>query len=65
MKTKPSNSTEQIKKLNHQQGLNHSSVSFRTHPEIMSSEVKKELNPFQELKDALKSGDDMIWRMWR
>ena len=58
--------TKHLKRLNPKQEIIHSSVSFesvQSNKIVQPKGVVKDL--FVDMEEALNSGDDTIWRMWR
>ena len=66
MKTEAQTLVKYLKRLNLEQEIIQSSVSFKS---VQSNEVAKPKNIkkdiFMHMEDALNSGDNTIWRMWR
>lgn len=66
MEMERSNLVKHNKSLNAKQEIIHSSVSFsgpHNNPKAGLQNAKEDL--FQEIKEAISSGDDSTWRMWR
>ncbi|WP_316812146.1 hypothetical protein [Pedobacter heparinus] len=66
MKNEVSNLINHIRKIKQMRQVTHSSVGFQGVEKGTSAQPKSSAKDFmQELKDAISSGDDSIWRMWR
>ena len=65
MKNEVSN-INHIRKIKQMRQVTHSSVDFQGIEKDVGPQPKSSGKDFmQELKDAISSGDDSIWRMWR
>jgi hypothetical protein len=66
MKTRVSNLVKYFKKLSAKKEISSASVSFQG-AQIASVVTPKSLATdfLDEFKEAIRSGDDTLWRMWR
>jgi len=66
MKTRVSNLVKYFKKLSAKKEISSASVSFQA-AQIASLVTPKSLATdfLDEFKEAIRSGDDTLWRMWR
>lgn len=53
------------KNLNTKTEIIHSSVAFEKPDGIETEKSKIGNDLYEELKNAISSGDDTLWRMWR
>jgi predicted DNA-binding ribbon-helix-helix protein len=66
MKTRVSNLVKYFKKLSAKKEITSASVSFQS-AQIVGVVTPKSLATdfLDEFKEAIRSGDDTLWRMWR